>query len=142
MARLITLLLLYRNGYEVGRYISLERVIEQTKESYYDTLQKSSQGWHKGKHDALSWIEYALSTILAAYKEFESRFTRVSAGRGSKIDIVMNAIDSYIDFVISDLEKACPAVSRDMLRHILKKKKEGKVISLGQGRFARWRKVK
>src|SRR3990172_935253 len=84
MARLITLLLLYRNGYEVGRYISLERVIEQTKESYYETLQKSSQGWHKGKHDALPWVEYALSTILAAYKEFESRFAGVSKGRGSK----------------------------------------------------------
>lgn len=144
MARLITLLLLYHNGYEVGRYISLERVIEQTKESYYDTLQKSSQGWHKGKHDALPWVEYALSTILAAYKEFESRFTRVSSGRGSKTDIVINAIDSYIgDFGISDLEKACPTVSRDMLRHVLKElKKQGKVISLGQGRFARWRKVK
>ncbi|MCL4474953.1 MAG: Fic family protein [Nitrospirae bacterium] len=144
MARLITVLLLYRYGYEVGRYISLERVIEQTRESYYETLHTSSQGWHKGKHDALPWTEYALSTILAAYKEFEARFTRISSGRGSKTDIVLNAIDSIIgDFAVSDLEKVCPDVSIDMIRHVLKKlKKEGKINSLGQGRFARWRKVK
>jgi len=144
MARLITVLLLYHYGYEVGRYISLERIIEQTKESYYETLLMSSQGWHKGKHDSLPWVEYALSTILAAYTEFEGRFTRVSSGRGSKTDIVLNAIESHIgDFGIADIEKASPAVSRDMMRHILKKlKKEGKVISLGQGRYARWRKVK
>jgi len=144
MARLITVLLLYYYGYEVSRYISLERVIEQTKESYYETLHKSSQGWHKVRHNALPWIEYFLSTILAAYKEFESRFTRVSSGRGSKTDIVLNAIDSFIgDFSISDLERTCPDVSIDMLRHVLKKlKKEGQVASLGQGRFARWRKIK
>jgi Fic family protein len=144
MARLITVLLLYHYGYEVSRFISLERVIEQTKESYYETLYKSSQGWHKGRHDALPWIEYFLSTILAAYKEFESRFTRISSGRGSKTDIVLNAIDSFIgDFSISELEKTCPSVSRDMIRHVLKKlKKEGRVASLGQGRFARWRKIK
>jgi Fic family protein len=144
MARLITVLLLYHYGYEVSRYISLERIIEQTKESYYETLHKSSQGWHKGKHDALPWTEYFLSTILAAYKEFESRFKRVSTGRGSKTDIVLNAIDSIIgDFGISDLEKACPTVSRDMIRHVLKQlKKQGKVIALGKGRFARWRKIK
>lgn len=144
MARLLTVLLLYYYGYEVSRYISLERVIEQTKESYHETLHKSSQGWLKGKHDALPWIEYFLSTILAAYKEFESRFTRISSGRGSKTDIVLNAIDSFIgDFSISDLEKTCPDVSIDMIRHVLKKlKKEGQVASLGQGRFARWRKIK
>ncbi|TAN42795.1 MAG: Fic family protein [Nitrospirae bacterium] len=144
MARLITVLLLYRYGYEVGRFISIERVIEQTKESYYETLQTSSQGWHEGKHDALPWVEYALSTVLAAYKEFETRFTRISSGRGSKTDIVLNTIDSIIgDFSVSDLQSACPDVSIDMIRHVLKKlKKEEKVISLGQGRAARWRKIK
>lgn len=143
MARLITLLLLYRAGYEVGRYISLERIIEQSKESYYETLQKSSQGWHEGAHDALPWIEYALSTILAAYKEFESRFTRISTGRGSKTDIVMNAIDSIIgDFSISDLEKACPSVSRDMLRHVLfSLRDQGKIQAIGKGRGAKWKKM-
>ena len=144
MARLITVLLLYHYGYDVGRYISLERVLEQTKESYYETLHESSHGWHEGKHDSLPWVEYFLSTILAAYGKFESRFTRISSGRGSKTDIVLNAIDSLIgDFSISDLENSCPDVSIDMIRHVLKKlKKEGRIASLGQGRFARWRKIK
>ena len=144
MARILTVLLLYHNNYEVGRYISLERIIEQTKESYYETLLKSSQGWHKGTHNVLPWIEYFLSTILAAYKEFEGRFTRISSGRGSKTDIILSAIDNFIgDFTVSDIAASCPAVSIDMTRHVLKQlKKEDTVKCLKQGRFAKWRKVK
>lgn len=88
MARLLTVLLLYHNGYEVGRYLSLERIVEQTKESYYDTLYVSSQGWHTSGHDILPWTEYLLGTILAAYREFEGRFGRISSGAGSKTDMV------------------------------------------------------
>lgn len=143
MARLLTVLLLYHNGYEVGRYISLERIIEQTKESYYETLYSSSQGWHESKHNSLPWVEYCLSTILAAYKEFESRFVRISSGQGSKTDMILNAIDAYIgDFSISDLAQACPVVSRDMLKHqLFKMRDEGIIEATGKGRYARWRKV-
>lgn len=143
MARLLTVLMLYQNGYEVGRYISLERIVEQTKESYYDTLYRSSQGWHNGKHDSLPWVEYFLSTILAAYREFEARVGAVSSGHGSKTEMVVSAIDSFIgDFTISDIEKACPAVGRDWIRTLLQRlKTEGKVESLGKGRYARWRKI-
>ena len=132
MARLITVLMLYHSGYEVGRYISLERIVEQTKESYYETLYKSSQGWHEGKHD-----------VLAAYREFESRFGRISSGHGSKTGMVLNAIDGFIaDFSVSDLERSCPMVSRDMIRHILfKLRDDGKIISTGKGRYAKWRKL-
>jgi Fic family protein len=142
MARLLSLLLLYHHGYEVGRYVSLERIIEQTKESYYDTLYKSSQGWHEGKHDGLPWTEYFLSTILAAYGEFENRFGKVSRGRGSKTDTVKNAIDRFVtDFSLTDIEKACPLVSRDMIRRVLfDLKKDGLVVCLGRGPAARWRK--
>ena len=143
IARLLSVLQLYHQGYEVGRYISLERVIEQTKESYYETLYKSSQGWHEGKHDVLPWTEYFLSTLLAAYQEFENRFARVSTGHGSKTDIVLSAIDSFIgDFTISEMEKACPTVSRDMIRHVLfKQRDEGKLQPVGKGRYAKWRKL-
>jgi len=143
MARLLTVLLLYHNGYEVGRYISLERIIEQTKKSYYETLQNSSQGWHESAHDSLPWMEYCLSTILAAYKEFEGRFARISSGQGSKADMIMNAIDAYIgDFSISELAQACPVVSRDMLKHQLFKMRDNGIIeATGKGRYARWRKV-
>jgi hypothetical protein len=125
VARLLTVLELYHNGYEVGRYISLERIVEQTRESYYDTLFKSSQGWHEGTHDALPWVEYLLSTILAAYREFENRLGRISSGHGSKTDMVLNAIDGFIgDFSISDIEKACPTVGRDWIRTLLQKLKQ------------------
>jgi len=142
MARLLTLLLLYHHGYEVGRYVSLERIIEQTKESYYDTLYQSSQGWHEGRHDVLPWTEYFLSTILAAYNEFESRFGTVSKGRGSKTDTVKNAIEGFVtDFTLADIEKACPLVSRDMIRRVLfDLKRGGLVVCLGRGPAARWRK--
>ena len=143
MARLLTVLLLYHSEYDVVRYISLERIVEKTKESYYETLLKSSQGWHKGKHNVLPWTEYFLSTILAAYQEFESRFSHVSSGHGNKTSIVLNAVDSFIgDFSISELEEVCPTVSRDMLRHILfKLRDKGKIKPTGKGRYARWRKI-
>lgn len=143
MARLLTVLLLYYHGFEVVRYISLERIVEQTKDSYYDTLYRSSQGWHEGRHDILPWMEYLISTILAAYKEFENRMGRISKGRGSKADIVQNAIDGFIgDFSLSDLEKACPDVGRDWIRALLQRmRKENKLEPIGKGRYSRWRKV-
>jgi Fic family protein len=82
MARLITLLLLYKAGYEVGRFISLERIVERTKESYYDTLYQSSQDWHEGQHNLLPWWEYFLGVmVLSAYREFETRVGVVVALR-------------------------------------------------------------
>jgi Fic family protein len=143
MARLLTVLLLYHHDFEVGRYISLERIVEQSKDSYYDTLYRSSQGWHEGRHDILPWLEYMISTILAAYREFETRMARLSTGRGSKADMVQNAIDGFLgDFSLSDLESACPTVGRDWIRALLQRlKKQGKVQIIGQGRYARWRKL-
>lgn len=143
MARLLTVLLLYHQGYEVGRYVSLERIVEQSKESYYDTLFVSSQGWHEGEHNILPWTEYLLGTILAGYREFEGRFGRISTGAGSKTDMVLNAIEGMIaDFSVADLSRACPMVSQDMIRLLLTKlRKEGKVEPVRMGRFASWRKL-
>lgn len=143
MARLLSLLALYHHGHEVGRYISLERIIEKTKESYYETLYLSSQGWHEGKHDVWPWTEYFLGTLLAAYAEFEARFDKIGSGRGNKTETVQHAIQSFIaDFSLSDLEKACPMVSRDMIRRVLfDLKKENVVECLGRGRSAKWRKI-
>jgi Fic family protein len=80
MSRLLTLLLLYQAGYEVGRYISLERLIERTAESYYDVLQKSSQGWREGEHDLSPWIEYFLGILVFAYRELEESVERLANG--------------------------------------------------------------
>ena len=76
VSRLLTLLALYHHGHTVSRYVSIERIIEQTKESYYETLQASSVGWHDGSHDIMPWFHYFLSTIHAAYREFEERAER------------------------------------------------------------------
>ena len=143
LARLITLLLLYQHGYEVGRYVSLERIIEQSKQSYYDTLYTSSQGWHESRHDVLPWTEYFLSTILAAYSEFENRVGKVSKGRGSKTDMIRNAVNGFIaDFTITEVERACPKVSRDMIRHVLGQLREdGAIVPVSKGRGAKWRKT-
>ena len=76
VSRLLTLLALYHHGHNVGRYISLERIVEQSKESYYEALQTSSVGWHDGSHDIMPWFDYFLSTIHTAYREFEERAER------------------------------------------------------------------
>ena len=143
ISRLVTILLLYQQGYEVGRYIGLERVIENTKESYYDALETSSNGWHKGKHEAIPWITYFLSTVLAAYEEFERRADMMVTGRGSKTEMVVNAIESFVgEFSISDIEKACPLVGRDMIRHVLNRlRDDGKIVNLSKGRYSRWQKI-
>jgi Fic family protein len=143
ISRLISLLLLYQQGYEVGRYISLERIIENTRESYYDTLKTSSQNWHEGNHNIIPWITYFLSTMLAAYDEFERRANVVVSGRGSKTEMIVKTIENFIgNFTIGDIEKACPLVSRDMIRHILKQlHAKNKIEAISKGRYAKWRKI-
>jgi Fic family protein len=143
MARLLTLLLLYQAGYEVGRYISLERVIEQSRESYYDTLHQSSAGWHEGKHDLIPWIEYFLGVVTAAYREFEDRAGTMTAARGAKTEMVLEAIRAMRgEFSIKDLRGRCPHVGIDLLRKILRgERKSGRLENLGRGPDARWRRV-
>jgi Fic family protein len=88
-ARLITLLLLFHHGYEVGRYVSLERVIEESREGYYETLEASSVGWHDGGHDPRPWIDYFPGVLTAAYGELEERITAVRrGGGGTKTEMV------------------------------------------------------
>ena len=83
VARLLTLLLLYHVDYEVGRYIRIERVYEDTKDSYYETLETSSKGWRKGRHDRFPWLEYFWGVLLRAYRYFEERVGEVRKGRGA-----------------------------------------------------------
>ncbi|MEW6222979.1 MAG: Fic family protein [Candidatus Hadarchaeota archaeon] len=139
VARLLTLLLLYRAGYNVGRYISLERIIEESKESYYEALEKSSRGWHEGRHDVFPWLTYFWGTLLRAYKEFEERVGSVTK-RGAKTEQVELAIKRKTGpFSISDIENDCPGISRDMIRVVLNKlRKAGKIRLTNRGRDAKW----
>lgn len=140
MARLLTLQLLYHFDYAVGRFISLERIFEESKESYYETLESSSQGWHEAEHNIAPWLNYFWGALLRAYKEFEERVGTIERGRGAKGDRVRAEIlKRHLPFSISDIEEACPGVSRDMVRLVLRTmKSEGHITPTGKGRSAKW----
>jgi Fic family protein len=141
-ARLLLLLQSYHLGYEVGRYISLERLIEQNKDRYYETLEIGSVGWHEGKHDPWPHISYVLFILKEAYREFEERVGQLKSPRGAKTELVESAINSFPDeFTLSELESVCPGVSREMMRRVLKQlQKAGHVACRGRGPAARWQK--
>jgi Fic family protein len=144
VSRLLTLLALYQHGYEVGRYISLERLVEESKEDYYEVLRQSSQGWHDGKHKLLPWLNYFLAIIRRAYGEFEQRAGQVKAPRGAKAELLRQTMENITgDFTVTDLERLCPGISRDHLRRLLKEMKAaGQITCLGLGPGAKWRKQK
>jgi Fic family protein len=142
VSRLLTVLALYHDGFEVGRYISLERLIEESKEDYYAVLQSSSNGWHDGKHDLLPWLNYFLAILRRAYVQFEERAGQVKSPRGAKTALIEAAIGGLFgEFGLSDVEHVCPGVSRDMVRRVLQQmQRDGKIECLGRGRTAKWRK--
>ncbi len=144
MSRLMTLLLLYQSRYRVGRYISLERVIEESRETYYEALERSSQGWHDGRHDTRPWLNYFWGVLLRAYGEFEERVGTLSKGRGSKTQQIREAVGRRSGpFSISDIEDDCPGVSRDMVRVVLRQlRAEGVISPRGKGRGAHWVRTK
>jgi Fic family protein len=137
----LLLLQCYHLGYEVGRYISLERLIEQNKERYYETLERSSESWHESKHDPWPYINFVLYTLKTAYREFEERVGQIKGLRGSKTELVGAAVQMFSKpFMVSDLERSCPGVSRDMVRKVLRDlQKSGQVECLGRGPGAPWR---
>lgn len=141
VSRLVLLLQSYHAGYEVGRYISLERLIEENKDRYYETLEESSRGWHEGKHDPWPYINYLLYILKTAYREFEDRIGQVASPKGAKAEAVISAIKKQSgEFRIMDIERQCPGVGREWIKVILgKMKKSGEVTCLGKGPAARWR---
>jgi len=143
VARLLTLMLLYHFGYRVGRYISLERIFEESKETYYETLEVSSQKWHEGRHDVMPWMNYFWGTLIRAYDEFAERVGSIQSGKGTKTELIRQAVMRRIKpFSISDIEGDCPGVSRDMVRLVLRQMRdEGLIESTGRGRGAKWKKL-
>jgi Fic family protein len=143
VARLLTLLLLYQAGFQVGRFVSLERIVESSKESYYEALYLSSHLWHDGGHDLTPWTQYLAGTLIAAYRQFEEGVGLFSAARGAKTDMVLAAIDHvHGDFSVRELQQLCPSVGLDLIRRILREQKRlGRVDRLGLGPLARWRRM-
>jgi len=106
VSRLLLRLQCYRLGFEVGRYVSLERVIEGHKERYYQTLEQSSQNWHEGAHDPWPYINYVLFVLKTAYREFEERAGQVGSPRGAKAEMVRAAIlAQHGEFRLADIER-------------------------------------
>lgn len=142
VSRLLLLFMLYKLGYEAGRYISIEKTIESTKAQYYDTLELSSANWHSGQHNAWPYINYLLFAIKTVYKEFESRVDAQKTPRGEKTEIVIRALNEFHgEFTLKELEQKCPGVSRDMIRSVMRKKIAYLECS-GHGVASRWRRIK
>ena len=141
MSRLLTLLLLYKANYMVGKYISIEKIIEETKDSYYDTLEKSSLNWHNNENDYSYFVEYYLGIILNAYKEFDSRINIVE---NKKITAYKRIIDIFKDNIIP-IDKAfitnkCPNLSETTIERTLNKLlKEDKIIKISGGRYTKYK---
>ena len=125
MSRLLTTLLLYRSGFYVGKYISLEAKIAQHKDMYYDALAASQIGWHEGTDDPVPFIKYLLSTILAAYRDFEDRFALVETKRSALETVRLAAQKKIGRFTKQDIRELCPSLSLSSVEGSLRKLVEG-----------------
>ena len=142
MSRLLTLLLLYRNDYIVGKYISIEKEIADTKESYYQALEESDLGWHKETNDPKPFIKYMLGILLKCYREFEKRLTisEKSGIKSSSYDIVKTYVNNTIGtFTKRDAMENCPSLGSSSIESALKKLvDEGTIIRKGKGRASQY----
>ena len=143
VSRLLTLLALYQHGYEAGRYVSLERFTEESKEDYYEVLNRSSQRWHEGRHELTPWLNFFLTVIRRGCAEFERRAGQVKTPRGAKTALVEDAINAFpAQFAITELEQKCPGVSRGMLRYLLNRLQQQKRMKcIRRGRNSLWQKT-
>ena len=143
MSRLLTLLLFYKNGFFVGKYISLEMIIEETKDIYYEELQASSENWHDGTNNDLPFIKYMLSVIYKAYSECDERFKLISEKSLSSSDRVMKIFENSLEPLSkSDIVVLCPDISQRTIERALKELKDsGLIKQVGKGRSTKYIKV-
>ena len=140
MSRLLTILLLYRAGYTVGKYISIEKLIADSKETYYEVLQESSCDWHYGKNDYAPFVRYILGVVVAAYREFESRTALIVDSDYSKPDRVREVIKGRIGPITkSEIMKECPDISQVTVQRALADLlKNELIVKLGGGRYTKY----
>ena len=128
MSRLLTTLLLYRSGFVVCKYISLEKKIEKTKDAYYDVLELSSENWNEAKNDNTPFVKYLLGIILSAYRDFEERLTLID-DKLSALKMVEKAANSRLGkFTKSDIQEECPSLARQTIEKALKQLCDAKKI--------------
>ena len=140
MSRLLTLLLLYRAGYIVGKYISIEKLIENTKDSYFDCLQQSSKDWHENTNDYEAFVQYILGVIVAAYRDFSSRVKLITTEGRSKPDRVREIIKNTLGTITkTEILEKCPDISQITVQRALAELVEsGDIIKIGGGRYTRY----
>ncbi|HYW48739.1 MAG TPA: Fic family protein [Bryobacteraceae bacterium] len=143
VSRLATSLLLEGQGFQVARYIALERSIEDSKEEYYRVLKQCSQGWHEGKNEIVPWWNYFLGVLRSAYKELERQVESVEA-RPAKSDLVRRTVLAQLErFTLADMAAQLPSASPQLIKKVLAgMKKAGQVRLAGRGRGARWEVVR
>ncbi len=143
MSRLLTTLLLYRNGFYVGKYVSLEAKIAKDKDLYYNALGQAQKGWHEGKADAVPFIKYLLGTILSAYRDFEDRFSLVEI-KLPALETVRLATQNKIGrFGKQDIMALCPSLSISSVEGALRKLvSQGELMREGQGKNTRYYRIK
>ena len=137
MSRLLTLLLLYRSGYIVGKYISIEKLISDTKETYYEALQASSYNWHEGTNDYAPFVTYMLGVLVATYRDFESRIELLTTKGLSKPDRVREIIRNHLGKITkSEIVAQCPDISQITVQRALADLlKTGEITKLSGGRY-------
>ena len=140
MSRLLTLLFLYRSGYIVGKYISIEMLIEKTKDTYYDVLQQSGIGWHEAENDYLPFVEYYLGIVLNAYREFSSRVELLTTKGLSKADRVRAVIENKVGKITKkEIMELCPDISQTTVEKTLTDLvKQGTILKVGGGRYTQY----
>lgn len=143
MSRILTLLLLYKFGYFVGRYISLEMLIEESKDSYYEQLQNSSEKWHTGENDELPFMKYMLSIIMKAYKECDDRFKLIGKEKLTSAERVFSVIQKSVGPLSKkDIMILCPDISQRTVERALKELQDTeKIKQLGAGRSTKYIKM-
>ncbi len=143
MSRLLTTLLLYRNGFTVGKYISLEAKIAKNKDLYYDALNSSQHGWHEGNEDIVPFIKYLLGTILAAYRDFEDRFSLVEEKLPALETVRKASLQKIGRFTKQDIRELCPSLSVSSVEGALRKMvADGEIKREGSGKNTFYYRVK
>ena len=137
ISRLLTLLLLYRCGYLAGKYISIERIIEDTKEQYYDALQKSSFGWHENENDYLPFVRYMLGVFYSAHKEFDAEAKMISESKLSKPERVAKVIEEKLGTITKqEVKEKCPGISETTIQRTLNDLlKANRIRKISGGRY-------
>ena len=141
MSRLLTLLLMYQSGFIVGKYISIEKIIEESKETYYEVLQDSSINWHENENNYKPFVNYMLGVIVNAYKEFEARVKLLTDTNISKQDRIRKIIQKHIGTITkAELIEMNPDISDTTVQRALAELlRNGEIEKIGGGRYTKYK---